>query len=84
MKNADKNAAVSFGDWLFTLAVMLVPVVGLIMLFVWSFAPGTNLSKKNFSRAYLVIMLVVYAILAFAALLTYSKIIGYMHDGIWY
>lgn len=45
---------VSIGDWIITLIVLAIPLVGLIMLFVWGFSAGTPASKQNYCRAVLV------------------------------
>ena len=51
-------APVSLGDWVVTLLILAIPLVNIIMLFVWGFADGTHPSKRNFCRAYLIWMLV--------------------------
>jgi len=33
----------------------MIPVVGLILMLVWSFSDNVNLNRKNFCRAYLII-----------------------------
>lgn len=45
---------VSVGDWMITLLITALPLIGLIMLFVWAFGDGTNLSKKNWAKATLI------------------------------
>ncbi|WP_426334711.1 hypothetical protein ACN9MH_13230 [Paenibacillus silvae] len=42
--------SVSFGSWMLTLFLMMIPLVNLIMLFVWAFG-GSNPSKANFAKA---------------------------------
>jgi hypothetical protein len=49
---------VSIGEWMVTLLITALPLIGLIMLFVWAFGDGTNLSKKNWAIS----MLIWYAI----------------------
>ena len=49
---------VSIGEWVVTLLITALPLIGLIMLFVWAFGDGTNLSKKNWAIS----MLIWYAI----------------------
>jgi hypothetical protein len=48
----------SFGDWIKTLLLMIIPLVNIILLFVWAFSDNTNINKKNFARADLVLMLI--------------------------
>lgn len=45
----------SVGGWLLTFLVMIIPIVNIIMPFVWAFSSRTNKSKKNFFIAYLII-----------------------------
>lgn len=45
---------VSVGDWMITLLITALPLIGLIMLFVWAFGDGTNSNKKNWARATLI------------------------------
>jgi hypothetical protein len=53
-----ESTPVSLGDWVITLLVLCIPLVGIIMLFVWGFSEGTPPSKRNFCRAYLIWMLI--------------------------
>ena len=51
--------AMTIGDWIITFIIMVIPIVNLVMLFVWAFSSGTNPSKKNWAKAELIIMAVV-------------------------
>lgn len=53
-----ESSPISLGDWMITLLILCIPLVGIIMLFVWGFADGTHPSKRNFCRAYLIWMLI--------------------------
>lgn len=55
---AAADAPVSVGDWFVTLLLTCIPIVGIIMIFVWAFGGGTNPSKKNWARATLIWALV--------------------------
>ena len=63
---ADKT--VSLGDWVLTILVSMIPIVGLIMLFVWGFGSASR-SKKNWARAML-IWEAVFVVLAIALVAT--------------
>ena len=41
------------GEWFVTILVLALPVVGLVMHFVWGFGAG-NISRRNFCRAALI------------------------------
>ena len=49
----------SFGDWIKTLLLLIIPVANIILLFVWAFGDRANINKKNFSRAYLLLVAIV-------------------------
>ena len=58
-----KNAAsgdfvISMGEWFVTILLTWIPIVGLVMMFVWGFGGGTNSTKKNWARANLIWMVV--------------------------
>ncbi len=53
---------VTFGNWLITLALALIPILNVVMLLVWSISSGTHPSKKNFARAGLLFVPVILAI----------------------
>lgn len=48
----------SVGDWVITLIITSLPLVGFIMLFVWGFGSGTNENKANYAKAALIIMVI--------------------------
>ena len=59
-------------DWVKTIIITCIPLIGLIMLFVWAFGGSSNdTERKNWARA----MLIVYAILL-AISLVFSLIAG--------
>ena len=73
----DQNNApvVTFKEWMITILLMALPVVNIVMLFVWAFGGGASISKANFAKASLVWMaigivlsIILYATI-FAALL---------------
>lgn len=41
-------------DWIITLLITSIPLVGFIMLFVWAFGSGENPNKSNFAKAALI------------------------------
>jgi ABC-type sugar transport system permease subunit len=53
------SPVMSVSDWLLTWLVLIIPCVNLIMCLVWAFSSSGNLNRRNFCRAYLIIMAVV-------------------------
>ena len=49
---------VGVGEWIGSMILRAIPVVGLIMMLVWSFSHSTNPSKRNWARAQLIIAIV--------------------------
>ena len=49
---------VSVGDWILTLIIFCIPIVGLIMMLVWAFGGTPSISKRNYCRACLVFMII--------------------------
>ncbi|SFE98412.1 hypothetical protein SAMN04487969_110182 [Paenibacillus algorifonticola] len=45
---------VSFKEWMITMLLYAIPLVNIIMLFVWAFGGNTKISKANFAKAALV------------------------------
>ena len=58
----------SVKDWLITLLLTAIPVVGLILLFVWAFSSDTHPGKGNWAKAALIMyaIIIVLYILFFA------------------
>ncbi len=50
--------AMTVGQYIITFIVSAIPLVGLILLLVWAFDSSTNLNKKNFARAYLIMQII--------------------------
>ena len=49
----------SVKDWLITLIITAIPIIGIIMLFVWAFGSGTHPSKQNWAKAALIMAVIV-------------------------
>lgn len=52
-------------EWMLIMLIMLIPIVNIIMMFVWAFGEG-NPTKQNYFKASLLwaaILLVIYAII---------------------
>jgi heme/copper-type cytochrome/quinol oxidase subunit 2 len=55
----------SVKDWIIILIIGAIPVVNIVMLFVWAFGGNANPNKKNYSKAALIIaaiLIVIYII----------------------
>lgn len=61
-KQVQNDKPISFGNWMGTMLLPLIPIVGifiyLIMMFVWAFGSDTPTSKKNWARASLLVSVI--------------------------
>ncbi len=44
---------VSVGNWMLTMVLMSIPIINVILLFVWAFGSNTEISKANWAKAVL-------------------------------
>jgi hypothetical protein len=56
------TSVVSIKDWVITLIITAIPIVGFIMLFVWGFGSGTNENKANWAKAALIMFAIMIAL----------------------
>jgi len=70
--SGNSHKPMTIGEWLITFIITAIPLVGIIMLFVWAFGGDTNPNKKTWAQAYLILMLIgiVLAIIFFGVILT--------------
>jgi len=64
--NRQQSDVISVGDWMVTLLIMIIPLINIIMLFVWAFGGGPKISKANWAKAsllWLLIMIIIYIII---------------------
>jgi len=51
---SSSSQPISVKDWIITILITAIPLVGLIMLFVWGFGSDTHPSKANWAKATLI------------------------------
>ena len=68
-------APISVGEWVITIIIIAIPIVGFIMLFVWGFGSNTQPSKANWAKATL-IMIGISIVLSFLFLGSLLAIMG--------
>lgn len=64
----DKASVVPVKDWIVALLISCIPIVNIVMWFIWAFGGNANPNKQNFFKAYLLIALI--------ALIVYAVILG--------
>lgn len=63
----DYDDVMSVKDWFATELILAIPIVNIVMLFVWGFGGNVNENKKNYCKASLIIgaiALVLYIIIS--------------------
>ncbi len=45
---------ISFSDWMITFLLLCIPVINVIVLFLWAFGKHSKKSKENYAKAALV------------------------------
>lgn len=53
---------VSVKEWLGTMALLLIPIVNLVLMFVWAFSTDVKKSKSNFFKANLIFTAIILGI----------------------
>ncbi|CAH0119357.1 MULTISPECIES: hypothetical protein [unclassified Paenibacillus] len=67
---------VSTKDWIVTMLLLIIPIVNIIMLFVWAFGGNTNPNKRNYSRAALIWALIGVAIYVIFFVLIFGAVLS--------
>jgi len=44
------------GEWIVAMLLMMVPIVNIVLVFIWAFGSDVNPSKKSYFQAYLIMM----------------------------
>ncbi|UII28372.1 hypothetical protein LVD15_08065 [Fulvivirga maritima] len=77
VKSESNVPVMTVKDWLLTFLVMMVPVVNIIMMFVWAFGDNTNKNKANWAKAGLILSVIIFGIyLIFFALFGAAFFLG--------
>lgn len=57
-KNSSTAEVVSVKEWIITILILMIPLVNIVMPFVWAFSSNTNPSKSNYFKAFLIMSVV--------------------------
>jgi len=69
--NGRNAAPLTVGNYIVMMIIAAIPIVNIIMFFVWAFSKNTNLNKSNYGKANLImiaIVICIYIILAIAGI----------------
>ncbi len=73
------NQVVTVGEWFITMIVLAIPIVNIIMLFVWGFGNNNKPSRANFCKLSLIMMLisiVLAIILSVTGVMTFNSFVN--------
>ena len=57
MQQDPNKAVMTMGEWFLTYIILMIPLVNIVMLFVWAFGNG-NENRKNYCRVQLIFILI--------------------------
>jgi len=50
--------SIGAGEWLVTMILLNIPILGIILALIWGFSSNVNKSKQNFAKAYLILLII--------------------------
>lgn len=62
------TSPMTVGDWLITVIVLGIPLVGIIMLLYWSLSSTGNLNRRNYCLATLILLAILVVLIIIFAL----------------
>ena len=69
----------SVKQWMLTIIVMMIPLVNIVMFFVWAFSKG-NRGRANYFKAHLLLTLII-AVLGIVSVLVLGMLFGSSSGG---
>ena len=66
----------SVGSWIITFLLLAIPLLNIILIFIWAFDPASQ--RRNFARAYLIIsiIMIILSTLAVISLGAFSGVLN--------
>lgn len=58
----EHSETISIKEWVITFVIMSLPIINVVMLFVWGFSKNTHLSKANWAKAALIWIAIIMAL----------------------
>lgn len=76
------ETAISIKEWIIMLLIFAIPVVNIIMMFLWAFDKKIPASKSNFCKAYIIFTLLMFCftLLLIFSLGLYATILQAIHS----
>jgi membrane protein YdbS with pleckstrin-like domain len=58
----NQSGVMSVKQWLGTLALLMIPIVNIVLLFIWAFDGKTSPNKSNYAKATLILAAIIIGI----------------------
>lgn len=78
--SAVNNDVMSVGQWVGTIILSGLGIIGVILLFVWAFSGDTPLNKKNYAKAMLILVAVGVGIYVLALIIMFAIGVGFSNE----
>ncbi|QJQ52191.1 MULTISPECIES: hypothetical protein [Vitreoscilla] len=81
-QDSQAEVAISVKEWIIMLLIFAIPLVNIIMMFVWAFDKNIPTSKSNFCKAYIIFtfLMFCFTLLLVFSLGLYATIIQAIHS----
>jgi len=73
------NEHVTTGEWFVTMLITAIPLVGIIMIFVWAHGDRVSISKSNWAKAVLIWSIIFIVTFVFIITVFGSNLLGYLN-----
>lgn len=87
MNQGMDTSPMSVTDWLLTILASVIPCAGIILYFIWAFSKTGNLNRRNFCRAQLIVMGILFVLNMILLVILALFVFGYggrMGAGMYY
>jgi hypothetical protein len=74
MENQQQATVLTTREWVVTLLIRVIPVVGFVMLFVWAFGNQENQNRANWAKASLILIAIGIVLVTFCMILFWGAI----------
>lgn len=82
--NEYKKPPISLGEWIISVLVKRIPLIGLIMLIVWATDKNTDPEKANWAKAELIVKLIIFAaVMILVAIIGFGVFSNFANDVNW-
>lgn len=76
--NTSLDKPLSVGQYIGMFLLSYVPIVGIVFIFIWAFGDNVNTNRKNFSRAILIVALIMIVLSIVISIASWSLIMSLM------